>query len=224
MKYGPNINIVTNGLVLYLDASNPRSLPSSTTWYDLSGHGHDATLHGTTSVSSGYVHIGSTGDITNYITIPSTSLDGLTQWTIELWLYINATNSIDTFLTCGASNDFLWLFSGRSTVNFQNPSSTNISYTTSLQTPFLFTATGVDGNFKVYKDSIFVNSGTATSTINVNSTIGVVLGQEMDDNTVLNDGNQKFLGKYGSIRFYNRPLHQTEITQNYNTQKIRYGL
>lgn len=40
---GPNIP--TNGLILYLDAANPKSYPGSgTTWYDISGNGNNATL------------------------------------------------------------------------------------------------------------------------------------------------------------------------------------
>ena len=37
--------IVTDGLKLYLDASNPASYPGSgTTWYDLSGNGNNGTM------------------------------------------------------------------------------------------------------------------------------------------------------------------------------------
>ena len=40
-----NANIVTDGLVLCLDAANPRSYSlSDDTWYDLSGNSSNATL------------------------------------------------------------------------------------------------------------------------------------------------------------------------------------
>lgn len=43
MYTGPNI--VTDGLVLYLDAANTKSYPGSgTTWNDLSGNGNNGTL------------------------------------------------------------------------------------------------------------------------------------------------------------------------------------
>ena len=42
-------NIVTDGLVLCLDAANPRSYPGSgTSWLDLSGQGNNGTLNGPT--------------------------------------------------------------------------------------------------------------------------------------------------------------------------------
>jgi len=40
---GPNV--VEDGLMLYLDAADPKSYPGSgTTWFDLSGNGRHATL------------------------------------------------------------------------------------------------------------------------------------------------------------------------------------
>jgi hypothetical protein len=40
---GPKI--VTDGLILALDAASPRSYPGTgTTWYDLSGQGNNGTL------------------------------------------------------------------------------------------------------------------------------------------------------------------------------------
>ena len=40
-----NPHIVSDGLVLCLDAANPRSYPGSgTSWYDLSGNGNNGTL------------------------------------------------------------------------------------------------------------------------------------------------------------------------------------
>ena len=47
ISYSPHI--VTDGLVLCLDAANPRSYPGSgTTWYDLSGNGYNCELANTT--------------------------------------------------------------------------------------------------------------------------------------------------------------------------------
>jgi len=46
--------IVTDGLVLCLDAANVKSYPGSgTTWYDISGNGNDATLYNGVTISNG---------------------------------------------------------------------------------------------------------------------------------------------------------------------------
>ena len=49
---GPNI--ITDGLVLHLDAANTNSYPGSgTTWTDISGEGHNGTLDNGPTFSSG---------------------------------------------------------------------------------------------------------------------------------------------------------------------------
>ena len=45
-----NSSIVRDGLVLHLDAANPKSYPGSgTVWKDLSGLGNDGTINSTVS-------------------------------------------------------------------------------------------------------------------------------------------------------------------------------
>jgi|11BtaG_2_1085332.scaffolds.fasta_scaffold20759_2 hypothetical protein len=47
-------NVVRDGLVLHLDAANPKSYPGSgATWFDLSGNGKDATLYNGVTISNG---------------------------------------------------------------------------------------------------------------------------------------------------------------------------
>lgn len=54
MGIGYNPKIVTDGLVLCLDAGNTKSYPGSgTTWYDLSGRGNHHTLTGSPTWSAG---------------------------------------------------------------------------------------------------------------------------------------------------------------------------
>ena len=46
MAFSRGPSIVTDGLVLALDAANHKSYPGSgTTWYDLSGNGNNGTLN-----------------------------------------------------------------------------------------------------------------------------------------------------------------------------------
>lgn len=57
MAIAYNPKIITDGLVLCLDAANPKSYPGSgTTWFDLSGNGNNFTIDasGFTYNSSGY--------------------------------------------------------------------------------------------------------------------------------------------------------------------------
>ena len=72
--------IVTNGLVLALDAANQKSyntVTSTSTWYDLSGNNKSGTLNGNItyySTNSGFLSFGLVSTTTDYIsfsTIPT---------------------------------------------------------------------------------------------------------------------------------------------------------
>jgi hypothetical protein len=53
MSLGHGASIVRDGLVLHLDAANPKSYPGSgTTWYDISGNEYHAALTGTYEYAS----------------------------------------------------------------------------------------------------------------------------------------------------------------------------
>lgn len=218
--------IVQQGLVLNLDAGNNYSYAGSgTIWYDVSGNNYNSALNGSLTFSDNSISLGSSTNITNYISVPASSLSGLTSWTIQMWLNINASNAIESFLTCGEGNNFLWFFEGRSTLAFQNTGSSAISYPTAIGEWFLFTATGTGGSISVYKNGLSLGSFANTTTITISSSIGIILGQEMDNNTTGGfDATQAFLGKYGSVSFYNRVLSASEVLQNYNATKGRFGL
>jgi hypothetical protein len=90
---GPNI--VDNGLVLSLDASDKNSYPGSgTSWFDLSGYNNHCSLANSATYSSakggGSIDLDGVDDL---ISVPKT-LNGFTynihydlNWTIELWIY-----------------------------------------------------------------------------------------------------------------------------------------
>jgi len=211
--------LTTSGLRVNLEAFNTDSYPGSgTTWYDISGNSFNATLQGTTFYSENYIDLGSGQDITNYLTLSTSALSGLTEWTVDIWMYRHIANTIDTFLTCGPGNDFLWFFQairGSFVINYQNPTETTFPYSVSNTTPFLFTATGSGGVITIYKNGISVGTISNPTTITPTSTIGVVMGQEMDSVSGGFDATQKFRGKFGAIRFYNRKLADQEVYNNY---------
>ena len=69
---GPKI--VTDGLVLALDAANPKSYPGSgTTWYDLSGNGNHATLYNSPVWNGTYFSFDGTNSYASF-TVPTSSV------------------------------------------------------------------------------------------------------------------------------------------------------
>jgi len=222
--------IVRDGLQLHLDPGDLDSYPGGgTTVYDLSGIGNHATLRGSATVTDGYMDLTSTANVTDFVTIYDNALDGFGDFTIEMWLYMHTANSsLDAFLQTGSGNDFLWYFDGPYTqLKFANTASTTITYNTSATTPFLFSATRSGSTITVYKNNVQVDTITNGTAINVASGWGIVLGQELDNNNADTSGfnsAQKFLGKYGPVRFYNKSLAADERIQNFNVNRGRFGI
>jgi hypothetical protein len=70
---------------------------------------------------------------------------------------------------------------------------------------------------KIYKDGVLVQTST-TSTSLTNGFVGVgnLSGQGF--------ASYNMLGIFYNVRIYNRVLTTTEITQNFNAQRGRYGV
>ena len=89
---GPNL--VTDNLILYLDAANTNSYSNSgTTWNDLSGNGYDATLtNGPTynSDNGGYFIFDGTNDHAVIDSSFQVSTSG--TYSFEAWIYKTATS------------------------------------------------------------------------------------------------------------------------------------
>ena len=223
-------NIITNGLVLYLDAGYRTSYPTTgTTWNNVSGiSGGTGTLtNGPTydSANGGSIVFDGIDDYIYNGNIPLSS----NTFTIEIvfsWDGYN-TDGLD-FLTAGVDEQLEIHTGGASGVNglrfipydFQgsgkqgsidanNIISSGINHIT-------FTA-GYTSLSTVYKNGIFFKSSDTASTtpLNLNQTFNIGRRQS----------NQYFLdGKVYLVKIYNRVLNEYEVLQNFNATKSRFGL
>lgn len=223
--------LVTDSLRVYLDSSNTDSYPGTgTTWSDLSGNGFDATLQGTTAFDAGdsSIDLGSTQNITNYITIPINALQNATEFTVDIWLQRDAANTdLDTFFTMGSGNHALmYQRTSDGTINYENTSGTNFGtggqFTNGVPTNIVMR--GVGGTVSLYKDGNFITSGSNNTTLNGDSTLGIVLGQEMDANNGNFQDTQNFRGRYFEVKLYNRALTTAELADNFANSRAKYGL
>jgi len=95
-----NPRTITDGLVLCLDAANTKSYPGSgTTWTDLSGRGNNFTLYGSPSLSADGKSLSFNG-VDQYANIGSSELNlapvittTSSTRTIEVWAKVNANIS-----------------------------------------------------------------------------------------------------------------------------------
>lgn len=220
--------MVTNGLVLCLDAGNTRSYPGSgTTWTDLSGNGNNGTLtNGPTFSSSngGSVVFDGVNDYveTNYVPPSSTS------YSIGFWAKSSGTGASNRAIgngdsTAGASGTgIIWGFTSSDTIYFlRRTANDGTRDITSSSIPNLLTAIHyVVGTYNTASGSVlYVDGVQVGSNINLGYTGSLTLRIGRDGN-----GTDAFNGTIYNAHIYNRALSAAEIRQNFNATRGRYGI
>jgi hypothetical protein len=91
--------IVTDGLVLCLDAANPKSYPgSNTVWTDISGNGNNgALINGTELVKQNSIALDGSGDFLTLTNLSATYLSN--DFCIESWVYVTSQANQTLFNT-----------------------------------------------------------------------------------------------------------------------------
>lgn len=213
-------SIVTDSLILYLDAANTKSYPGTgTVWSDLSGNGNTGTLvNGPTysSANGGSIVFDGTNDTVNCGNAASLQI---TVGTISAW--INATSDNSGYNGIITKQNAWGLFVKDNILisyDWGNSSDRSTGVTVGNGTwkyiVMSFTETiGTPSNNAI----IYVNgSAVLTTTVkNVNQSVQVTT-----------DGNasQCMSGNISQIAIYNRVLSSTEVTQNFNALRGRFGL
>ena len=224
-----NPHIVSDGLVLCLDAANPRSYPGSgSTWYDLSGNGNNGTLVNGVGYSGDNLGSLSFDGVNDYVSGSIPPLTG--NYTIEIIFKLITFNPSDNDLIALTSSNahgvlgeisssdgkirFLHRFpygvSGGDTFYSSGSISLNQIYSISWVR---------DSNQKIYINGIFDSQITSTNSGFDSNLTQLTIGQLVQNNSarIIN-------GNVYSTKIYNRALTPQEIQQNYNTTKGRFGL
>jgi len=229
---GPNI--VTDGLVLSLDAANKKSYAGSgTAVTDLSGNSDSTLTNGTThdtTYGGAFDFDGSNDTITTPITA--------TNWadvpfTIQLWTSDCTVNdSVFEMGHNGSANNFGFIgayWSTSSRIYFYWKTSNGLSRGMRIVTSHNRTA---PNNICVTFTGV---GGTNVSTLQSNTTIyfnGISQtiiagggGTPLASSTLMLGGDAYNLnGKIHNTYYYNRALSAEEVLQNYNATKGRFGL
>ena len=240
--YSPNI--VTEGLVLYLDAANNRSyISGSTIWNDLTPNLNNGTLiNGPTfnSANGGSIVLDGVDDYFITPTGLTPTLNITSQITLDIQIKSTAlanASSADGLICKGLSTD---LNSGVYELGLIQSGGTNYPYfrmRIGSSTP-LYQPTSIPINLNqiynimcTYNGSImriYINgqeSGSGLATSGLIQTSAQQLSMGVRYVHVINAGfDSYFSGNIYSTRIYNRALSPTEISQNYNSIKSRFGL
>jgi len=224
--------IVTDGLVMHLDAGNAASYPGSgTTWTDLSGNGNHATLtNGPTfdSANGGSIVFDGSND---YAKIASTSFTiGTSATTICSWCAADSACAFyNIALSVGFGQPGQMIYVGHVGGATVGPANTlggglygyNYGTDVDANNDWHYMCAVYDGGanapISIYIDNVL--KITATVPLNASTNISHI-GSGVDGDIA----NYFFIGKVGTAEVYNRALSAAEIESNYNAIKGRYGL
>ena len=221
--------IITSGLTLNLDAGFiPSYSQSGTTWYDVSSGGNNGTLtNGPTfsSANGGSIVFDAVDD---FVGLPSqTAIFSNSSFTVSLWMYptINGEgfnqmifSSIgpgpnfnskgvlirlkdDTGILFAFYNDDLSTATGAYVYDAWQYVVCTYNYTTDTSTIYVNGVSKATGN-----------NGPCTETGTMTTRIAQWFNQEY------------YVGRVSLCSLYNRSLSQTEITQNFNATRGRFGI
>ena len=91
MSYSFSPKIVTDGLVMYLDAANRRSYSGTgNTWFDISSNNNNGTIINNVTINSGIATIVEGSNNIVLTNLPMTYLPALSNFTMECWIKLTA--------------------------------------------------------------------------------------------------------------------------------------
>lgn len=236
---GPKI--ITDGLVLFLDAANEKSYTGTgTTWFDLSGSNNNSTLVNNITYSTsnnGYFDFDGTDD---RVVVPNTSFwntnvfGTATNFTIMIWAKADTFYNWTCLIQKHGGGGFyseshgpsIWIDSAGyqavlGTGEANNPSGSVfiLSYPTSNTTNwFHLTFTG-DGTM-----SRFYVNGNLHLSQNISSRTRSVISTNGDVRIGSRSTFAHFNGRLNMPMFYTRGLTAAEVKQNFEATRGRYSI
>jgi len=206
--------IVTSGLTFAVDAGYSPSYPQSgLTWYDLTQNGNNVRFPSTPTYSS---TSGGTISFNNTSTTATTTNISATTYTYCAFVnnvtlsqnsqIIGTANNSSGALSLGPS---MWTDSTNNTIGFNS-----VSFTGATTNTWVYYV-GIQNATTQFLYANNVLKASATTTLTTGSTQTLQIGWAALKRSNLN---------MGSFQIYNRALSTTEITQNYNVLKTRFGL
>jgi len=228
--YSPKI--VTNGLVLYLDAANTKSYIGSGTWSDISRGGNNGTLvNGPTfsSLNGGSILFDGVNDSLTFSNNSNLYFLNNSSYTLSIFAKIVTSDStfrglINREYGSPRNGYNLWFYRDSPTViaiasERFGGTGQKVTYILlnneeciNVWNQYLVTYDGI--TLKFYLNGIFKHSVLADGNI-TNTTGTLEISKRQTDY-----GNCSI----SNVQIYNKSLSSSEILQNYNATKTRYGL
>ena len=207
-----NTSLVTDGLIVYVDAANPRSYSGTgNTWYDLSGNNNHMTLVNGVAYSTNNGGIMQTDGTNDYIVLSPFNQVTTNHTIMAAVRYSGATRG--RIITSFSNNWLLGHWNNQNPVYYAEgwmvgpgvASNTNWQITTGVE------------NYSSDVWSMYINGSLSVSNSNGSQgPNGLCLGAWLGS-------GEYSTAEISFLMFYNRLLTADEIKQNYNAIKKRFG-
>ncbi len=235
--------IITNGLILNLDAANVKSYPGTgTTWTDLSGNNRSGSLVNTPTYRTEGPSLQFNGTSQNIElgSVPALQFTNTQAFSVSIWFkWIEASSVFGALVSYAPTTGLGWYVG----LDRSGGIGTNIAYfdyvasagsfrglytgtnsiTTNSWTNIIATC---DSTNTVAGMRIYLNGARATTTVRGSASpatpsysgLTVQIASRASDNTT------RFEGNISQVSIYNRELSISEVAQNYNALKSRFNL
>lgn len=233
------VQIVKNGLQMNMDAAIVESYPGSgSAWNDLSGNNRNSALSNSPSYSSANGGFFTFNGTNQQAYGPDANI-GTNSFTLDIWARPTATitvNAQSTSGTAGLTGQKYLLFPALP-ANFNTEAGAGISLGTNgisvyehgngYLPPLLSHTVSISSTIfshvvivytnklpSLYINDVFIKNGLTSTKTNVYYNPGTFIGGAYG----------LFSGAVSSVKIYNRSLSVSEISQNFNALRNRYGL
>ena len=208
------------------------AITAPTTVKNLSSSSYPSTISGAEFNSAGYFVFDNANNdkiITSQTTVADTGMPGLT---VELWANLSSSTvfgSGGTSWIFGEEGRYRILYDGAGNTTFVCATTNNGWYTTvtvvyhgsNLINSWRHLVGTYDGsNLRIYVNGSFGSVTTSAISGNVNSAGDPVMSLMGTDAANVGWGT----GNIGEVRIYNRALTATEVSQNFNATRSKYGV
>ena len=231
MSLGHGASIVRDGLVLHLDAANPKSYPGSgTTWYDLSGKGNNATLYNSPIFQNNRALFNGTS---SYAQIPYDAENFTFSYEQTIMIVLSPTENDSTRRnpynqSYAASGTWTQEADGKMNFYYGQGSSTGetgLPYTSMLapegvaqnETAMMCSVRSASNNYRRWfkNGEMILNEDGVVYNPVTNSTNVIRIGRGY---------SAYYKGYIDCVFVYNVALTEQQISQNFNALRGRYGI
>lgn len=252
LAHNPSI-ATSNGLTMIVDAGNPRSYGGSgTTWFSANGSNNATLVNGPTFTSSNltsYFTFDGVDD-TASTTMSISTTPALGNWSYEVWTSITAwptavspPNGYNNSTRCGVLLGATY-YAGAALYWYGNSSGNactmygflrgndayrnTAGYAMALNTIYQFTMVNdyTNNAISLYTNAVLTGStGAATQEYNASLISGLTIGLGLPQVDGGGEANySRYPGRIYVAKIYNSALTATQVSQNFNALRGRYGI